>query len=293
MNQKIRSPNIERACVVGLGQVGLPTATYISNKGLIVCGYDINEQSIVKAKSLGIEATATWSEVPIVDVYVICVSSLLKINEPDLSAVFDVCRKIVAKMDDSTLVSIESTIIPGVCRRIYEDIFRRQGLIVHVPHRYWAGDPIKHGVNQLRVFGAIDEKSMKKGLEFYRDQLEIPLHIVSSIEVAEMSKVTENAYRYVQIAFAEELRMICDGLGIDFEEVKESCNTKWNIEILDAKGGIGGHCLPKDVGYYLSLAKDANSLLKGAIETDEKYRERIKSWERRVAVRALSDSPYE
>ncbi len=85
-----------------------------------------------------------------------------------------------------------------------------------------------------------------------------------------MSKIAENAYRFVQIAFAEELKIICDKCEIPFEELRESCNTKWNIEILEARDGIGGHCLPKDVRYLWNILK--SPLLSGAIRADEIYR---------------------
>jgi UDP-N-acetyl-D-mannosaminuronic acid dehydrogenase len=144
-----------------------------------------------------------------------------------------------------------------------------------VPHRYWAEEPDEHGVKQSRVIGGVDSESLKAGLEFYRDVLEVPLHVVSSVEVAEMSKIAEQAYRYVQIAFAEELRMICEESGLDFAEVRDACNTKWNIEILEARDGIAGHCLPKDIRYLASLTS-FNTLMKGALAVDEQYRKWLK-----------------
>jgi nucleotide sugar dehydrogenase len=259
-------------CVLGLGEVGLPTAKYILSRGFEVYGYDISSVAIKRAKGEGIlRATNIWDEIPPVDIYVICVSTLLKGEVPDLSPVFDVCEKISQKANSHSLVSIESTIVPGTCRKIYESIFNRSINLVHVPHRYWAGDPVKHGVRQLRVIGAVNQGSLEIGIKFYRGMLDIPLHVCSSIEVAEMCKIAENAYRYVQIAFAEELRMICETLGLSFNEVREACNTKWNVEILEARDGIGGHCLPKDVRYLSSLTIH-NTLLKGAIKADEEYR---------------------
>jgi UDP-N-acetyl-D-mannosaminuronic acid dehydrogenase len=260
-------------CILGLGEVGRPTAKYILDKGLEICGYDINPISIKRAKEEGIlRATNNWHEIPSVDVYIICVSTMLKGDAPDLSPVFDVCDKISQKACPSSLVSIESTIVPGTARKIYENIFNKNVNLVHVPHRYWAGDPIKHGVKQLRVMGAINEESLDMGLKFYKDLLKIPLHIVSSIEVAEMSKIAENAYRYVQIAFAEELRMICEEIGLDFNEVRAACNTKWNIDILEARDGIKGHCLPKDIGYLTSLTT-YNTLCRSAEHVDKIYQE--------------------
>jgi len=101
------------------------------------------------------------------------------------------------------------------------------------------------------------------------------LHEVSLSEIAEICKISENAYRYVQIAFAEELRMICEDLALDFEKVREACNTKWNTEILDAREGIGGRCLPKDIHLLASLSK-YNTLLRASKEVDKQYREWLK-----------------
>lgn len=265
-----------KVCVIGLGQVGLPTAAYILEKGFQVWGFDINSFAVKKAKEKEIKSTISWDKIPPMDVYIICASTTLRRGLPDLSAIFDICKKIAHVADPSSLVSIESTIIPGTSRKIYENTFNKNINLIHVPHRYWAGDPEKHGVKQLRVMGAINTESLEIGLKFYKELLQIPIHVVSSIEVAEMSKIAENAYRFVQIAFAEELRMICHQLNLNFDEVRKACNTKWNIEILEARDGIGGHCLPKDIR-YLSALTSINSLLKGSITADENY----KKWFRR------------
>ncbi len=260
-----------QVCVLGLGEVGLPTALYIAGQGLSVWGYDISENAVNVAKKEGVKATTRWDEVPPVDVYVVCVSTSLKSDKPDLTSLFNVCEKIAKSAKRSSLVSVESTILPGTCRKIHEKFFNGQLSVVHVPHRYWPGDCLRRGVKQIRVIGALDEKDMERGLRFYRDQLEIPLHIARVIEVAEMSKLAENAYRYVQIAFAEELRIICSELGLSFEQIREACNTKWNIEMLEARDGIKGSCLPKDIKYLESITKNGE-FLKEAIVVDTAYR---------------------
>jgi len=81
--------------------------------------------------------------------------------------------------------------------------------------------------------------------------LEIPMHSVSSIEVAELTKIIENSHRYLQIAFAEELYLYCQANNILFSELRDALNTKWNVEILEPRDGIGGHCLPKDTKMFL------------------------------------------
>jgi len=264
-----------KVLVAGLGEVGLPTVDYIKSRGLAAFGYDINESAVLKAKSKGIWATTDFDDLPTdIDAYIICVSTLLSDNDvPDMTSVFDVCDKIARNNCRQCLVSIESTIIPGTSRKIYRELFNEceNIFLVHVPHRYWSGDPINYGVRQLRVLGAINDESLKRGLMFYRDILDIPLYVVSSIEIAEMCKIAENAYRYVCIAFAEELCMICEDLGLNFHEVREACNTKWNIHILEARDGIGGHCLPKDTKYLASLSSH-NLILKCAMEVDKQYR---------------------
>ena len=259
-------------CVVGLGEIGLSTAKYSRDKGLKVYGYDINEDAAKRANQQGIHAFSEWQKVPEADVYVICVSTWNASGQPDLSAVFEISKKISSRTSKHSLVSIESTILPGTSKKIYNSIFHGDVKLVHVPHRYWADDPVSHGVRQRRVIGAVNQDSLESGKEFYGNLLDIPLHEVSSIEESEMCKISENAYRYVQIAFAEELKMICEDLALDFEEVREACNTKWNTEILDAREGIQGKCLPKDRDSLSSLSGH-NTLLEASKKVDEQYRE--------------------
>ena len=154
--------------------------------------------------------------------------------------------------------------------------------LVHCPERYWVNEPLTHGIRQLRVIGAINEQSLKKGLEFY-EALDIPIHVCPKIEVAEACKIAENAYRFIQIAFAEELRMICEDKYIPFDDLRAACNTKWNIEILEARDGICGKCLPKDTGYLNNMAENLQvPLIQGAILTDEIYKKWIKALKKKV-----------
>ncbi len=246
-----------KVCVIGLGTIGTPVVKYIYDHGFQVCGYDLIKKSIEN-----IETFTDWEEVPKSDIYVVSVSS---------NNVEDACRKISNKGKDS-LVSIESTVPVGTCRRISETF--DLPTLVHCPHRYWAEEPVDHGVKQLRVIGAVNKENLERGLEFYR-LLKIPLHVCPTIEIAEMCKIVENAYRFIQIAFAEELRMICEEKEIPFDGVRKACNTKWNIEICEARDGIYGACLPQDIGFLSRLANHS-SLLDGAILTDQIYKKWIK-----------------
>jgi nucleotide sugar dehydrogenase len=262
----------QKVCVVGLGQIGFPVAEYVSEKGLEVWGYDINSVAVERFSKKGkVKATTNWGDIPQVDVYIVSVTTGQLDGAPDLLAVFDVCKKVASKAKPSALVTIESTIVPGTSRKIFEEIFKGKIHLVHAPHRYWADEPVEHGVNQLRVMGAVNEESLMAGLKFYKEILGIPMHACSSIEVAEMCKIIENSHRYLQIAFAEDLKMLCAKIGMNFEDLRAACNTKWNVDIPEARDGIGRHCLPKDIRYVTSLAP--STLLDSAMKIDKEYRE--------------------
>ncbi len=117
--------------------------------------------------------------------------------------------------------------------------------------------------------------------------LAIPMHPVSSVEVAELTKIVENAHRYLQIAFAEELYLYCKSNGISFSELRESLNTKWNVEVLEPRDGIGGHCLPKDTRMFINSSNTIKSkILQAAMEIDEDYREYRKKMDGEIRVPA-------
>ncbi len=257
-----------RVCVIGLGNVGYPTASHIRKCGFSICGYDIDRKKVLNVNPF--MAFHEWRSVPDCNVYIVCVNTNWKVGKPDMSNILDICGKIAAKSKDKPLVSIESTVSVGTCRRVAE-LFDTVNL-VHVPHRYWSKDPDNHGVNQLRVIGALDQESLAIGVKFY-ETIGVPLHPVSNLETAEMVKIAENAYRFMQIAFAEQLRLICEENNMAFEEVRSAANTKWNIELLEARDGIGGDCLPKDIKFLMSLKETL--LLRGATEADKQYVEHL------------------
>ncbi len=270
IKRKYDQNKLDKVCVIGLGTVGYPTACYISNHRFSVYGYDIDENKT--AKSSPFDVFNEWSKVPKCDKYVICVNTGWKDKEPDMSNVFDTCKNI-SKKGNNPLVCIESTVSVGTCRKIAEEVFDAVSL-VYVPHRYWSENPEDHGIKQIRVVGALDKASLIRAKEFY-EILEIPLYCVTSLEVAETVKIAENAYRFVQIAFVEQLKVLCEKNNISFNEVHRGANTKWNVALMDAREGIKGECLPKDIRYLRYLGK--SPLLNGAIEADKRYTEYIKS----------------
>jgi UDP-N-acetyl-D-mannosaminuronic acid dehydrogenase len=103
--------------------------------------------------------------------------------------------------------------------------------------------------------------------------LGIPMHPVPDVEIAELTKIVENAHRYLQIAFAEDLYLYCQANNINFAELRDSLNTKWNVNILEPRDGVGGHCLPKDTKMFLNSSKSIKSkIIEAAIQVDSEYR---------------------
>ena len=261
--------SIKNVIVIGLGTVGMPTSEYIYSKGFNVWGYDI-----VKKPKKPFPIYTEWDALPHkkTDIYVITIWIGLDENGfPKLDPMYELAKKI-SEYNPEALISIESTIPVGLSRSLTKKYNLKY--VIHVPHRYWPGNPEEHGVNQIRVFGALNEESKYLGLDYYK-KLDIPVFIVDSIEIAEMSKLAENSYRYLQISFAEQLKIICDELDLDFELVRKASNTKWNINILEARNGIGGSCLPKDINFLMSLTEH-KILLKAAVEQDMEYRRWIR-----------------
>jgi len=260
--------------IIGLGQIGYNNAEYMSSQGLNVDGYDTNEEAVRRALRDGIiqRETKTFEGY---DFYVVCVSTHKPENAllPFLDGIFGIACKLSHEGKRDALVAIESTITKGVSDKVNQ-IFRHKLHVAHAPHRFYENEKEVHGVRQTRVLGACRTCCMKKALYFYRELLDIPVHVVSSVELAELSKVIENSYRFMEIAFAEELKMFCEAYNLDFDELRAAINSKWNVKILAAKQGIGGHCLPKDTQMYLDLSQRVmkTSLINSAKEVDKHYK---------------------
>ena len=245
-----------KTLVIGLGEIGYNNCEYMSLHGLNVDGYDINDKAVQHALNVGvIKKKATNFQG--YDYYVICVSthSPKKTSSPSFKSFFDVINKLSSEGSEGSLIIIESTITKGLSNKI-KTMLNHRLHVAHAPHRFYANEKTIHGINQMRVLGGCEPCCTQEALHFYKDLLGIPMQTVDDIEIAELSKVVENAYRMVQIAFAEELKMFCDSNHIDFNVLRTAINSKWNINILEARDGINGHCLPKDSQMYITLVKD-------------------------------------
>ena len=189
---------------------------------------------------------------------------------------------------DGALVSIESTIPKGTSMKVFE-ILNHRLHVVHAPHRWYALEEKEHGVNQLRVIGGVCDCYLRVGLQFYGSyndsevgnypttsasykDLRIAMYPVSKVETTEIAKIAENAHRYLQIAFAEEFYLYCQANSVNFSELRDALNTKWNVQILEPREGIGGHCLPKDTRMFMESKFIRSKILAAAMEVDEDYK---------------------
>lgn len=277
-----------KACFMGLGYIGLPTAIIAAKEGGIdILGVDINPsvvkqtneghlhiiepgmevmlQDVVKAGKLTAKTTPE-----VADAYFIVVPTPFKGNhEPDISYVEAATRSVVPLLKDGDLYVIESTSPVGTTERMAELIFKLrpelQGkiFIAYCPERVLPGNVIYELVHNDRVIGGIDDASTRKAQEFYSRFVKGNLHPTNA-RTAEMCKLTENSSRDVQIAFANELSLICDRAGINVWELIELANKHPRVNILRPGCGVGGHCIAVDPYFITAAYPDESTLIADA-----------------------------
>lgn len=260
---------------IGLGYIGLPTSALIASNGVPVYGVDINqnvvdtinrgeihivepeldgivkkavEKGLLKAGTKAIES----------DVYLIVVPTPFKgDHEPDITYVEAATEGIIPLLKENDLYIIESTSPIGTTERMKELIYsKRPDLankinIAYCPERVLPGDVMYELVHNDRVIGGIDEKSTDKAINFYSQFVKGELHGTNA-RTAEMCKLTENASRDVQIAFANELSLICDKAEINVWELIKLANKHPRVNILQPGSGVGGHCIAVDPYFITS-----------------------------------------
>ncbi len=261
---------------MGLGYIGLPTAIIAAEHGVDVIGVDINPKVVEKTNAgqlhivepglqdllqevvkNGKLRAATSPETA--DAYFIVVPTPFKgDHEPDVSYVENATRMVLPFLKKGDLYVIESTSPVGTTEMMTEIIFKErpelQGeiYIAYCPERVLPGNVIYELVHNDRVIGGIDDASTDKAIEFYSQFVKGKLHRTNS-RTAELCKLTENSSRDVQIAFANELSMICDKAGINVWELIELANKHPRVNILQPGCGVGGHCIAVDP-YFITAA---------------------------------------
>ncbi|MGD9992092.1 MAG: UDP-N-acetyl-D-mannosamine dehydrogenase [Salinivirgaceae bacterium] len=265
----------QQVCFLGLGYIGLPTATLVASKGIKVLGVDINQkvvdtinrgaihfiepglETLVKQAVNNLNLRAA-TEPENSQVYLVVVPTPFKgDHEPDISFVSSATEKIIPLLKKGDLYIIESTSPVGTTEKMAQMIFqqrpelRGQIAIAYCPERVLPGNVIHELVYNDRVIGGIDAQSTEAACSFYQTFVEGKLHKTNA-RTAEMCKLTENASRDVQIAFANELSLICDKAGINVWELIELANKHPRVNILQPGCGVGGHCIAVDPWFIVS-----------------------------------------
>lgn len=265
-----------KACFMGLGYIGLPTAIISSQHGINVCGVDINPKVVEKTnrgelhivepglqdllKKAVDSKTLVASTTPFEsDVYLIVVPTPFKAkHEPDISYVESATKTVIPFLKEGDLFIIESTSPVGTTEKMAELIFAERPELkgrIHIaycPERVLPGNVIFELVNNDRVIGGIDDASADAAAEFYGKFVSGQLH-KTNCRTAEMCKLVENSSRDVQIAFANELSMICEKACINVWELISLANKHPRVNILQPGCGVGGHCIAVDP-YFISSA---------------------------------------
>lgn len=273
--------------VIGLGYIGLPTALMLASHGIEVIGTDYNEKLIdtlkkgrttFQEKGLeelfrgALEKGITFSSsYQVTDCYIISVPTPYDkfSKKVDVSYVVDAIKDVMKVAEKGAIVVIESTISPGTIDKSVRPVIieneRMDIRLAHAPERIIPGNMVYELLHNNRTIGA-DEKAVGEEVKKIYSSFCQGNIVVTDIRTAEMTKVVENTYRAVNIAFANELAKICHHDGMDVYEIIRICNMHPRVNILQPGPGVGGHCISVDpwflVGDYPSLAKVIDESMK-------------------------------
>ncbi|WP_046743486.1 UDP-N-acetyl-D-mannosamine dehydrogenase [Kordia zhangzhouensis] len=275
--------------MVGLGYIGLPTAALIASKEIKVTGVDIHQHvvdtinkgeiHIVEPDLDGLvhhvvkEGYLTASTSPVeADVYLIAVPTPFKgDHEPDISYVEAATRALLPTLKEGALVIVESTSPVGTTEKMQAVIeaerpeLKGKIYMAYCPERVLPGNVIYELEHNDRAIGGINPESTEKAVEFYRHFVKGTLHKTNA-KTAEMCKLVENSSRDVQIAFANELSMICDEAGINVWELINLANKHPRVNILQPGTGVGGHCIAVDPWFIVSEFPEQAQIIRSARE---------------------------
>jgi UDP-N-acetyl-D-mannosaminuronic acid dehydrogenase len=267
--------NEPEVVMIGLGYIGLPTAALIAQNKTYVHGVDINpkvvetinnghvhivepelDKAVAEAVKSGYLKAST--EAVSAKVYLVVVPTPFKEkNEPDISFVESATNNIIPLLKEDDLYIIESTSPIGTTEKMMNLIYNKRPElkgklnIAYCPERVLPGNVMYELVHNDRVIGGVDEKSTKKAIEFYKRYIKGDLHETNA-RTAEMCKLVENSSRDVQIAFANELSLICDKANINVWELIHLANKHPRVNILQPGCGVGGHCIAVDPYFIVS-----------------------------------------
>jgi len=283
----------QSVCVVGLGYIGLPLASLAATRGLSVLGVDIKPEVIKTLQSgkihivepdlhalvsaaagSGFLRVSTTPEPS--DYFILCVPTPFRENhQADLSYVEAAAASLIPHLRAGSTVILESTCPPGTTRNVLAPILEKSGLqlgndlfVAYCPERVLPGQILRELVDNDRVIGGVDAASTKRAANFYRTFVNGDLH-ESDSDTAEMVKLVENAYRDVNIAFANELSLIADHLGLNIWKIIELANKHPRVKVLAPGPGVGGHCIAVDPWFIVEKAPTQARLIRTARQIND------------------------
>lgn len=297
---------LSHICVVGLGYIGLPTAVMFASSGKKVVGIDIDQRAIdtinkgdahitepylseaVKA-AVDRGALRATNIIEPADAFIIAVPTPFKkgSNEPDLSFVEAAAKTIAPVLKRGDLVILESTSPVGTTEKLVamlaavrtdlsfpnEMLGEADILVAYCPERVMPGRILSELKTNTRIIGGITRRCGKAAHELYATFVTADCLIASSSRVAEMTKLAENSFRDVNIAFANELSMICNELDVDVGECIKYANLHPRVNILRPGVGVGGHCIAVDPWFIVHSAPDSARIIRSArVVNQEKTR---------------------
>lgn len=286
-------PTIRSVCVIGLGYIGLPTACILANRGYKVIGVDVRPDVVAKVNAgvLHIEEPdldevlqsavqqgnlkATVAP-EAADAFIICVPTPHHAdNSPDMRFVEQASESIRPVVRNGNLVILESTSPPESTERIVVPRAIPRGMVVgrdvfaaHCPERVLPGRILYEAVHNDRVVGGVTPECTRRTQAFYQTFVKGKV-IGTSATTAEVTKLVENSFRDVNIAFANELSVMCDQFGIDVWEVIELANRHPRVKILNPGPGVGGHCISVDPWFLVHAAPELTRLIRAAREVND------------------------
>ena len=269
--------------VIGLGYIGLPTALMMASHGVEVVGTDYNKELVATlnagkttfkedgldelfndAVKAGIKFTTEYQKT---DTYIVSVPTPYDKFSKKVDACYVVAavKEVLKVCPDGATIVIESTVSPGTIDKYVRPVIDRPINLVHAPERIIPGNMVYELLHNNRTIGADDRAVGERVKEYYASFCQGEI-VVTDIRTAEMTKVVENTFRAVNIAFANELARICRHDNMDVYEIIRICNMHPRVNILQPGPGVGGHCISVDpwflVGDYPSLAKVIDESMK-------------------------------
>jgi UDP-N-acetyl-D-mannosaminuronic acid dehydrogenase len=283
---------MNKICVLGLGYIGLPTAAVLATHGYSVVGVDVKHsivdtvnngdihieepglQTLVQAayKSGNLRAQSSPEAV---DVFIIAVPTPLRGKKADLTAVESAAESIVPMLKKDNLVILESTVPPTTTEELVIPILEHSGLkagkdfyLAHCPERVLPGNILREIIENDRIIGGINPESAERARELYSGFVSGRIFLTDAT-TAELAKIMENTYRDVNIALANELANVCEGLKVDVWEAIELANKHPRVNLLRPGPGVGGHCLAVDPWFVVQKAPEAAKLIRLSREIND------------------------